>query len=196
MSECRELINLQFGHYSNFVGAHFWNIQELSFDYTGKKPTDINHDVLYREGERFGKATYTPRLLLADLNGALGSLSCSGGLSECFSTDVDQYPSDWPNVDKCEELKIEKNDYLKYINNEGNVDETVIEKFDFESNIKTWTDYLFPRFHDRTISLINQYKHNNTEVNILDFCFDFSLYNVEKIYVLYFRYNLKLFTLD
>lgn len=182
MSECRELINLQFGHYSNFVGAHFWNIQELSFDYTGKKSTDVNHDVLYREGESFGKVTYTPRLLLADLNGALGSLSSSGGLSQCFSAGADQYSDDWLNVDKTEEQKIEKNDYLKYINNEGDVDETVIGNFDFESEVKTWTDYLFPRFHSRTISLINQYKHNNAEVNIIMYFYFKNFLNIKSIF--------------
>jgi hypothetical protein len=27
MSSNGEIITLQFGHYSNFVGTHFWNIQ-------------------------------------------------------------------------------------------------------------------------------------------------------------------------
>lgn len=46
----KEIMTLQFGHYSNFIGTHWWNIQDFSFDYDSHKPTEINHDVLYREG--------------------------------------------------------------------------------------------------------------------------------------------------
>lgn len=46
----REILTLQFGHHSNFVGAHLWNLQESSFDYNADKPSEIFHDVLYREG--------------------------------------------------------------------------------------------------------------------------------------------------
>lgn len=48
----KEIITLQFGHYANFVGAHWWNTQEAGFQYTSQEniPSEINHDVLYREG--------------------------------------------------------------------------------------------------------------------------------------------------
>lgn len=46
----REILTLQFGQYSNFVGAHLWNIQEFSFNYNSNTPSEINHDILYREG--------------------------------------------------------------------------------------------------------------------------------------------------
>lgn len=46
----REILTLQFGHYSNFVGAHLWNLQEFGFAYDSDKPSEINHDVFYREG--------------------------------------------------------------------------------------------------------------------------------------------------
>lgn len=46
----KEVLTLQFGHYANFVGTHWWNLQEQGFEYNGTSPTEINHDVLYREG--------------------------------------------------------------------------------------------------------------------------------------------------
>lgn len=48
----KEIITLQFGHYSNFVGTHWWNIQESGFNYNADTnvESEINHDVLYREG--------------------------------------------------------------------------------------------------------------------------------------------------
>lgn len=46
----REILTLQFGHYSNFVGTHLWNIQEFTFDYNASTVSEINHDTFYREG--------------------------------------------------------------------------------------------------------------------------------------------------
>lgn len=47
---CNEILTLQFGHFSNFVGAHWWNLQERSFEYDSPVPSEVNHDILYREG--------------------------------------------------------------------------------------------------------------------------------------------------
>lgn len=65
----REILTLQLGHYSNFIGTHWWNIQvcnyinifkttnsliclqESNFSYDPNDPSEINHDVLYREGK-------------------------------------------------------------------------------------------------------------------------------------------------
>lgn len=46
----REICTLQFGHYSNFIGVHWWNIQEHGFSFNSDDPTEINNRVLYREG--------------------------------------------------------------------------------------------------------------------------------------------------
>lgn len=46
----KEILTLQFGHYSNFVGTHWWNLQEQSFEYNASSPSEVHHDVLYREG--------------------------------------------------------------------------------------------------------------------------------------------------
>lgn len=46
----REILTLQFGHYSNFVSTHCWNIQEFTFDYDSNSASEINHDAFYREG--------------------------------------------------------------------------------------------------------------------------------------------------
>lgn len=45
-----KILTLQFGHYSNFVGTHWWNLQEKSFQYSPDANQDINHDVLFRDG--------------------------------------------------------------------------------------------------------------------------------------------------
>ncbi|XP_072167195.1 protein misato homolog 1-like [Diadema setosum] len=79
----REIVTLQCGHYANFVGTHFWNIQESTFSYDPNPaqlvPKDINNDVLFREGRTLqGEVTYTPRLVCVDLKGSLNTLRAEG----------------------------------------------------------------------------------------------------------------------
>lgn len=158
----REILTLQFGHYSNYVGAHFWNIQELSFDYTGTVTTEVNHDVLYREGQTSkGELTYTPRLLLADLKGSLRALSVRGGLpDEPESTDLP-----WDNVETVEEPPVNKNEYLQDIDQDQPPD-VQSKEYNFEENVQTWTDFLYPRLHSRSVNVVKEYQHGNEGVSI------------------------------
>jgi len=76
----KAVISLQVGHYANYVGAHFWNSQELAFQ-VAKENNDMDHDVFFREGlTGSNQITYTPRLVSLDLKGALGSLPQFGDL--------------------------------------------------------------------------------------------------------------------
>ncbi|PWA14850.1 hypothetical protein CCH79_00020312, partial [Gambusia affinis] len=72
----REVITLQLGHYSNFVGTHWWNLQDASLCYDpGSAPPEVQSDSVFREGQTpGGSVTYTPRLIAMDLKGTL----CSG----------------------------------------------------------------------------------------------------------------------
>ncbi|CAK1550954.1 unnamed protein product [Leptosia nina] len=159
----REILTLQFGHYSNYVGAHFWNIQEQSFDYTGTVKSEVNHDILYREGQSSkGEVTYTPRLLLADLKGSLKTLPASGGL-ELESNSIDNVP--WNSVEKIEEPTADKNEFLTDIDAEDPPD-TRNKQYVLDKDVNTWTDYLFPRFHSRTVNIIKTYQHGDDQVSL------------------------------
>lgn len=64
----REIITIQCGHYSNFVGTHWWNLQvsvrlcdltdlplfpqesAFSYDEDSKQPKEISTDCTFREG--------------------------------------------------------------------------------------------------------------------------------------------------
>ena len=86
----REVITLQFGHYANFAGTHLWNLQESSFCYDPKEEyfDEINHDCLYREGLTLsGQETFTPRVVLFDLKGSLGTLPQFSSLYRTDSND-------------------------------------------------------------------------------------------------------------
>ncbi|KAI5063293.1 hypothetical protein GOP47_0021840 [Adiantum capillus-veneris] len=86
----KEIISIQVGGYANFVGSHFWNLQD---ELLGLQNDDernscfsncgVNFDVLYRTGEtRQGLPTYTPRLLAIDARGSLGTVKATGSLYE------------------------------------------------------------------------------------------------------------------
>ncbi|CAH0382369.1 unnamed protein product [Bemisia tabaci] len=166
MSSGREVITLQFGHQSNFVGAHWWNIQESGFIYDPTSPpSEINHDVLYREGiNHRNEVTFTPRAIVVDLHGSLNHLKTSGELY-----DDPGVPS--PETIPWQEDKIEvvttdqpvKNEFLQNLEKEDGegVPENGKMIFELDNDINVWSDYLKTRFHPRTLSIVNEYKHND-----------------------------------
>ncbi|XP_033750191.1 protein misato homolog 1-like [Pecten maximus] len=109
----REVVTLQIGHYSNFVGAHWWNIQESSFIYDPKlapAQKDIDHDILFREGKNLrGEVTYTPRLVAFDLKGSLNTLKQEGNLYDYRNQEEIQWTGD---VTLHQEDGPKKNTYL------------------------------------------------------------------------------------
>ncbi|KAH7673524.1 Members of tubulin/FtsZ family domain-containing protein [Dioscorea alata] len=79
----KEIVTIQVGDFSNYIGSHFWNFQDellgLAHEPDGDpiyKNMPLNMDVLYRAGEtQEGIATYCPRLISVGLQGSLGTLS-------------------------------------------------------------------------------------------------------------------------
>ena len=82
-----EILTLQFGNYSNYVGAHFWNFQD---ELLGRKQLESHaldelHDKacseefqshkLYRNLTSNRRVESTPRVLIFDVKGKLGSLN-------------------------------------------------------------------------------------------------------------------------
>ncbi|KAF4081773.1 hypothetical protein AMELA_G00165080 [Ameiurus melas] len=91
---CKEVLTLQIGHYSNFVGTHWWNLQDASLCYDPDAPLDeLQSDVLFREGLSLGgHVTYTPRLISLDLKGSLQTLKQEGCL---YATEHDNTTFTW-----------------------------------------------------------------------------------------------------
>lgn len=78
----REIVTLQLGHYSNFIGTHWWNLQDAALVYDCDAPLgELQSDMLFREGLTLGgHVTYTPRLIAMDLKGSLQTLRREGSL--------------------------------------------------------------------------------------------------------------------
>ncbi|XP_069672251.1 protein misato homolog 1 [Periplaneta americana] len=169
MASGREIVSLQFGNYSNFIGAHWWNLQEAGFVYNADSPSEINHDILFREGLTSKEyVTYTPRLLLVDLKGSLSHLPKEGDLYG-HTEDVKPNQVQWPTekVDVICSPKPEKNEFLNDLENEESVMDgseavsNIPKLYNLDNVVNVWADYLRIRYHPRTVSIINEYEHKS-----------------------------------
>lgn len=83
----QEVITLQIGSNSNYMGSHFWNLEEeyarcfgAAIASTGAEASEMALEAemhspnLFRLGLSSGRSTITPRLVAWDLTGALGSM--------------------------------------------------------------------------------------------------------------------------
>lgn len=176
----REILTIQLGHYSNFVGTHWWNIQETNFSYDPENPSEINDDVLYREGENYKKqTTFTPRLLIVDLKGSLGYLKESGYLYDIPQhEDIPSVLWNEENIEVKEEEVAPKHPFIESL--DKNVEEEQSQDFDFENSINTWVDYLVPRFHSKTVNVVKEYKHDCTKKPFNVYTYGRNLWNTNQ----------------
>lgn len=183
---CRELLTLQLGHYSNFVGTHWWNIQDAALSYDADRSdtfSEINNNVLFREGQtQRGRPTYTPRLILFDLKGSLSSLKQEGNL---YGVSQAEPALTWRgSLALHREDPATKNQFLQQLDrlggetHSGNVtsatgpgeERCAVERprdlsqgaQRLEGDVKVWSDFLGVRLHPKTISIIQQYSHEST----------------------------------
>ncbi|KAK7898475.1 hypothetical protein WMY93_019328 [Mugilogobius chulae] len=187
---CREVITLQLGHYSNFVGTHWWNLQDASLSYDPDTPLgEIQSDAVFREGQTpGGHITYTPRLIAMDLKGSLRTLRQEGNL---YDPGKDTSAVSWEgDLMMHKESPPQKNSFLEDLDKLDNGEilaeadfstphpqcstaaasvsvDTVnsqlsrLQKgYNLEGSVKVWSDFLRIHLHPRTISVIHQYNHD------------------------------------
>ncbi|XP_003707902.1 misato mitochondrial distribution and morphology regulator [Megachile rotundata] len=175
----REILTIQLGHYSNFIGTHWWNLQESNFSYDPNNPSEINHDVLYREGENFKKQlTYTPRLLLVDLKGSCGYLKQEGSLYSIPRDEETKCLWDEEKVEVTKEEAATKSSFVRSLEEPTENFESTAQNL--EDYVNWWVDYLVPRFHPRTVNIIKEYKHGCTTQPFNIFTYGRSLWNTEQ----------------
>ncbi|XP_001624271.2 protein misato homolog 1 [Nematostella vectensis] len=189
----REVITLQFGHYANFVGTHWWNIQESSFCYDAASPkSEINHDCLFREGLTVtGQETYTPRLLLYDLKGSLRNLSTEGLLYEgpskkyvdwegeitIYETNPDQKNEFQADIEKTMVVESQESGMDSQT---GDATEELSDKvYNLDDEIVVWSDFLGTQLHPRSVNIINEYSHDADMSPFSVYGYGQSLYNDE-----------------
>ncbi|XP_055842836.1 protein misato [Episyrphus balteatus] len=190
MSNTREVITFQFGNYANYIGAHWWNIQESGFKYdiSDEPASQIDNDVLFREGQNYKRqTTFTPRLLLVDLDGSLKHLSEEGELYKETSNipktnPIDQLKEDleWKDsdIEVIESEPLPKHEFQMDLDNpEVNIEE---KDYKLSESVETWTDYLYSRYHPRTINIIKEYQHSPTNESFDTFSNGRRLWNTDQ----------------
>ncbi|XP_004619350.1 protein misato homolog 1 [Sorex araneus] len=181
----REVLTLQLGHFSGFVGAHWWNQQDAALGgQTDAKepPGELCPDVLFRTGRTLhGQETYTPRLILMDLKGSLSSLKQEGGLYHDRQLDA---AIAWQGkLTTYKEELSSKNPYLQdLLSAEGvlcsdgvwRVKSVPSSKgpptlatcpaskphLPTEDSIHVWSDFLRVHLHPRSICMVQKYNHD------------------------------------
>ncbi|CAF0836344.1 unnamed protein product [Brachionus calyciflorus] len=170
-----EVITLQFGNYSNYIGTHYWNIQQSQFVYSSeinlKAIPDLNHDVLFREGiNSQNKYTYSPRVILFDLKDNVNEYKSHNGSvnvnkeKESIGTwkgDLKVFESEKkpiaPYSIDLELSELEQMDWEKMQKHGQEPTSHMKEEYDMDEQVKYWSDYSNVKFNDRSYMLINQY---------------------------------------
>ncbi|TDG40594.1 hypothetical protein AWZ03_012991 [Drosophila navojoa] len=185
MQQTREILTFQFGTYSNYVGAHFWNQQEANFVYDREgniaEEQLPENDILYREGLNDQKqTTYTPRLLSVDLLGTLRHLPVVGELYGNFLPVTNEQNTD--ELQKAKDLveqsqmltpggldvrtqpPVELSEYqLDLV--KGTVD-TENKDYKLADTCSSWADYLYARYHPRSLNVLRGMQRQ-TDVQVL-----------------------------
>ncbi|KAI8923785.1 Misato segment II tubulin-like domain-containing protein [Entophlyctis helioformis] len=152
----REIVTLQLGHLASFVGTHFWNTQAA---YLESQENELDHDVLYRTGEtRKGEKTYTPRLVICDLKGSLGSLKPTSELYEA----ADQQVNTWRGkVETFESDRHAKNAFLQALDAEDASTAKPSYASDLSSSVQVWSDFNSIYYHPHTIFELTTHVHGD-----------------------------------
>ncbi|XP_055632490.1 protein misato [Toxorhynchites rutilus septentrionalis] len=167
----REVLTLQLGNYANYVGTHWWNAQEASFNYDPcAEPSEIEHEVLYREGQTLnGQPTFTPRMLLLDLKGTLKFEPKEGELYSFHDKNINEEDVvkglawDSSKVEVIKEKPTEKNEYHKDLEDTSEK-ETYEKDYNFKESVHDWIDFSYSRFHPRSINIINEFTHSKEDI--------------------------------
>lgn len=189
----REIVTVQLGTFANYVGAHFWNLQDEYLS-TPALERELSPAVFFRQGST-EKLPYAPRAQIIDLPAAFGSLSLDSGvvLSET-PTDVSDAVWDGP-IETRREERIEPSKYMSHLLAEE-ANETVevakhpltkgkevkkteeskepedskeSEDFDLDNSCKYWCDYSKARLHPRSCTSLRGEHSTLSEFDKFDY---------------------------
>lgn len=148
------LVTLQFGNYSNSVGAHWWNVQESSFcsESRGDPSSEVLHGCLYREARKGARkeVTYEPRLIAVGLPSSPHSTATEDqlygedkGWSSALGWDGD--------VQTIVQESAPHKEFLTYSDNIMDVGTPPPKDTRVDSGVRAWSDYLCPQLHPQSL---------------------------------------------
>jgi len=155
----REIVTLQFGQQSNYLGTHYWNTQESYFTYPPEEESPVDHNVSFRPGiAPDGSDTLTPRTLVYDLKGAFGSMRRINALYEPEDDRslLDQ-PGVWPSkpiVQRAAQT-IPQSAYQEHL--DAGLEPPQLSP----STVRYWSDYSRVYYHPKSIVQLSEFDVND-----------------------------------
>lgn len=148
------------------------------------------------------QTTYTPRLLLVDLDGSLKHLPREGELygnslkrdihEKLFPTEGNDIAEEHESVKKLKEdvawqpsdveivaeKETAKHEFQEDLDNAAAATEN--KKYDLADNVDSWADFLYGRYHPRTVHVVKQYRHDPEKQTFDTFCNGVQLWKTEQ----------------
>ncbi|KAF2624888.1 protein DML1 [Macroventuria anomochaeta] len=153
-----EIVTLQFGSQSNYLGTHFWNTQESYFTYPPEPESAVDHDIHFRAGVApDGSDTFTPRALIYDLKGAFGSMRKINALYEAEDdrSILDQ-TGVWPSKPIVQRAQpIPQSTYQQHL--DAGLEPPQLST----STVKYWSDYSRVYYHPKSIVQLSEFDVND-----------------------------------
>ncbi|KAL1598691.1 mtDNA inheritance, partitioning of the mitochondrial organelle [Paraconiothyrium brasiliense] len=152
-----EILTLQFGQQSNYLGTHFWNTQESYFTYPPEDESPVNHDIHFRAGiAPDGSDTFTPRALIYDLKGAFGSMKKVNALYEPEEDVNIDRSSVWPSKPIVQRsASIQPSLYQTHL--DAGLDPPQLTT----SSVRYWSDYSRVFYHPRSLIQLSDFEVND-----------------------------------
>ncbi|KAK4575083.1 mtDNA inheritance, partitioning of the mitochondrial organelle [Recurvomyces mirabilis] len=152
-----EVITLQFGQQANYLGTHYWNIQESYFTYAGQEESPVDHDISFRPGiGANGEETYSPRTLLYDLKGAFGTLRRENALYQLQEQTNPAQQNGWSGATIPLQLPaIQPSSYQQALDQGTQPPQLRTD------TVRFWSDYNHVYYHPRSIVQLNDYELNS-----------------------------------
>ncbi|KAF2845684.1 mtDNA inheritance protein dml1 [Plenodomus tracheiphilus IPT5] len=171
----REIVTLQFGQQSNYLGTHYWNTQaaywlghrctrirmykESYFTYPPEEESPVDHDISFRPGlAPDGSDTFTPRALIYDLKGAFGSMRKISALYEPEDdrSILDQ-PGVWPSKPIVQRAaqSIPQSAYQEHL--DAGLEPPQLSA----STVRYWSDYSRVFYHPKSIVQLSEFDVND-----------------------------------
>ena len=156
-SRAGEIITFQVGNYSNFVGAHYWNLQEtlLKDGTTGDNTiNELNHDILFRKGVNFqtGQGSCRPRVIAFDLKENVRNFA----LTDESLTDDEEETLMWEGTVEKYDRSLEKPEKIET----NGPTQCLSTK---EDVISTWPHFTLSQFHDKSLQTIENIHNEASE---------------------------------
>ncbi|KAJ8112019.1 hypothetical protein OPT61_g5519 [Boeremia exigua] len=153
-----EIVTLQFGSQSNYLGTHFWNTQESYFTYPPEPESAVNHDIHFRAGiAPDGSDTFTPRALIYDLKGAFGSMRKINALYEAEDDrNILDQTGVWPSKPIIQRAEpIPQSVYQEHL--DAGLEPPKLST----STVKYWSDYSRVYYHPKSIVQLSEFDVND-----------------------------------